>query len=110
MKIYTLKITKNCIPSLSHLIISSISCPIGYERMLRKVGRMRDCTVIIRIHTKYYSGVSREAEPRGDIYIEREIYYKEFMAPHSSTLTWKIPWMGEPGGLQSMGSLGVGHD
>ena len=29
------------------------------------------------------------------------------MAPHSSTLAWKIPWMGEPGGLQSMGSLGV---
>ena len=32
------------------------------------------------------------------------------MAPHSSTLTWKIPWMEEPGGLQSMGSLRVGHD
>ena len=27
------------------------------------------------------------------------------MAPHSSTLSWKIPWMEEPGGLQSMGSL-----
>ena len=26
------------------------------------------------------------------------------MAPHSSTLAWKIPWIGEPGGLQSMGS------
>ena len=26
------------------------------------------------------------------------------MAPHSSTLAWKIPWMEEPGGLQSMGS------
>ena len=32
------------------------------------------------------------------------------MATHSSTLAWKIPWMEEPGGLQSMGSLGVGHD
>ena len=32
------------------------------------------------------------------------------MAPHSSTLAWKIPWMEEPGGLQSMGSLQVGHD
>ena len=29
------------------------------------------------------------------------------MAPHSSTLAWKIPWMEEPGGLQSMGSLGL---
>ena len=27
------------------------------------------------------------------------------MAPHSSTLAWKIPWMEEPGGLLSMGSL-----
>ena len=32
------------------------------------------------------------------------------MAPHSSTLAWKIPWMEEPGGLQSMGSLRVGHN
>ena len=32
------------------------------------------------------------------------------MATHSSTLAWKIPWMEEPGRLQSMGSLGVGHD
>ena len=32
------------------------------------------------------------------------------MAPHSSTLAWKIPWTEEPGGLQSMGSLRVGLD
>ena len=32
------------------------------------------------------------------------------MAPHSSTLAWKIPWTEEPGGLQSIGSLRVGHD
>ena len=32
------------------------------------------------------------------------------MAPHSSTLAWKIPWMEEPGRLQSMVSLRVGHD
>ena len=31
------------------------------------------------------------------------------MAPYSSTLAWKIPWE-EPGRLQSMGSLRVGHD
>ena len=34
----------------------------------------------------------------------------EGMASHSSTLAWKIPWTEEPGGLQSMGSLRVGHD
>ena len=32
------------------------------------------------------------------------------MAPHSSTLAWKIPWTEEPGRLQSMGSWRVGHD
>ena len=32
------------------------------------------------------------------------------MAPHSSTLAWKIPWTEEPGGLQSTGSQRVGHD
>jgi len=32
------------------------------------------------------------------------------MAPHSSTLAWKIPWMEEPGRLQSMGSLRVRYD
>ena len=32
------------------------------------------------------------------------------MATHSSTFAWKTPWTEGPGGLQSMGSLGVGHD
>ena len=32
------------------------------------------------------------------------------MAPHSSTLAWKIPWMEKPSRLQSMGLLRVGHD
>ena len=32
------------------------------------------------------------------------------MAPHSSTLAWKIPWTEEPGRLQSMELLRVGHD
>ena len=39
------------------------------------------------------------------IYIEEKA-----MAPHSSTLAWKIPWTEEPGRLQSMGSLRVRHD
>ena len=32
------------------------------------------------------------------------------MAPHSSTLAWRVPWTEEPGRLPSMGSLRVGHD
>ena len=46
--------------------------------------------------------------------LEFTIYYiyltEKAMAPHSNTLAWKIPWTEEPGGLQSMGSLRVGHD
>jgi len=38
------------------------------------------------------------------------IWREKAMAPHSSTLAWKIPWTEEPGGLQSMGSLRVRHD
>ena len=37
-------------------------------------------------------------------------FLEKAMAPHSSTLAWKIPWMEEPGRLQSMGSLRVGYD
>ena len=38
------------------------------------------------------------------------ILSEKAMAPHSSTLAWKIPWTEEPGRLQSMGSLGVRYD
>ena len=34
----------------------------------------------------------------------------EALTPHCSTLAWKIPWMEEPGRLQSMGSLRIGHN
>ena len=39
-----------------------------------------------------------------------ERFMKKAMAPYSSTLAWKIPQTEEPGKLQSMGLLGVGHD
>ena len=40
---------------------------------------------------------------------QEDLLEKE-MATHSSTLAWKIPWMKESGGLQSMGSQRVGQD
>ena len=48
----------------------------------------------------------RLGQPRGVYFI----VYPKAMAPHSSTLTWKIPWMEEPGRLQSIGWLGLGYD
>ena len=46
----------------------------------------------------------------GHLHIPIALVLEKAMAPHSSTPAWKIPWMEEPGGLQSMGSLRVGHD
>ena len=40
---------------------------------------------------------------------QEDVLEKE-MATHSSTLAWKVPWMEEPGRLQSMGSQRVGHN
>ena len=37
-------------------------------------------------------------------------HLEKAMAPHSSALAWKIPWTEEPGRLQSMGLLRVGHN
>ena len=42
--------------------------------------------------------------------LTRPLSPEKAMAPHSSTLAWKIPWTEEPGRLQSMGSLRVRHD
>ena len=52
-----------------------------------------------------------ESRLLGEISIMSDMYMMEkAMAPHSSTPAWKIPWMEEPGRLQSMGSLKVGYD
>ena len=42
--------------------------------------------------------------------VSSAVISEKAMAPRSSTLAWKIPWMEKPGRLQSMGSLRVGHD
>ena len=43
-------------------------------------------------------------------FLGRDDLLETGMATHSSILAWRIPWMEEPGGLQSMGSLKVRHD
>ena len=45
-----------------------------------------------------------------NICVKLSLTPEKAVAPHSSTLAWKIPWTEEPGGLQSMGLLQVGHD
>ena len=56
----------------------------------------------------YYS-LATKALVEGYLIVFRLLSEKA-MAPHSSTLAWKLPWMEEPGRLQSMGSLSVEHD
>ena len=59
--------------------------------------------ILIKILASYFVGISKLI----NVYMERP---EKAMAPHSSTFAWKIPWMEEPGRLQSMGSLRVGQD
>ena len=42
--------------------------------------------------------------------LDQEDLLEKGMATHSSILAWRIPWAGDPGGLQSIGWQGVGHD
>ena len=44
------------------------------------------------------------------IWVPVTLFEEKAMAPHSSTLAWKIPWTEEPGGLQSMRLLRVGYN
>ena len=72
------------------------------SREVPKVVKMLFC--FPRITYRRLSPTTRKVFSRLLLILEKE------MAPHSSTLTWKIPWSDEPGRLQSMGSLRLGHD
>ena len=68
------------------------------------IGRKLRKTFYVKLLT-----VCQILSPTPDFFFFKEAREKA-MAPHSSTLAWKIPWTEEPGGLQSMGSLRVRHD
>ena len=54
--------------------------------------------------------LGREEPLEKEIATHSSILTEKAMAPHSSTLAWRIPGTGEPGGLPSVGSHRVGHD
>ena len=56
------------------------------------------------------AGLEKAEEPEIKLPTSKGSLMEKEIAPHCSTLAWKIPWMEEPGGLQSMGLLRVGHD
>ena len=63
-----------------------------------------------RDNKAFLSDQWKEIEENNRMGKTRDLFLEKAMAPHSSTLAWKIPWMEDPGGPQSMGSLRVGHD
>jgi len=64
----------------------------------------------IGVHVSFRIVVFSGYIPSGGIVGSYGSFMEKAMAPHSSTLAWKIPWAEEPGRLQSMGLLRVGHD
>ena len=67
---------------------------------------------LVIVHQELEDTVSSPLLPKNSLCARLEKGLKWYLIwnLYSSTLAWKIPWMEEPGGLQSMGSLGVGHD
>ena len=77
------------LPPILYVILPSIQC-LAYRR---------------------YPANIRWVDKRLPLFVgKQENFLEKAMAPHSSTPAWKIPWTEEPGGLQSMGLLRVGHD
>ena len=93
-----------CVPLLSDLIISP-ACGDWETLPSRSVSAL---TVL----GQFFPGMQCAFSGTSWITFFHHLYElkEKAMAPHSSTLAWKIPWMEEPGRLQSMGSLRVGYD
>ena len=93
-----------CVPLLSDLIISP-ACGNWETVPSRSVSAL---TVL----GQFFPGTQCAFSGTSWITFLHHLYElkEKAMAPHSSTLAWKIPWMEEPGRLQSMGSLRVGYD
>ena len=83
----------------------------GERRIFRYVCIYINTHIYTHTHIYVYIYTYIHTHTHTHIYVCVYIYISEkAMAPHSSTLVWKIPWTEEPVRLQSMGSLRVGHD
>ena len=67
-------------------------------------------TIARRDKKSFLSDQCKEIDENNRMGKTRDLFMEKAMASHSSILTWKISWTEEPGRLQSMGSLRVGHD
>ena len=83
---------------------SPFPVPVGEVLYMRYMLRLLNEVMFVEI----ISTVSATQVTRHKCELMRLV--EKAVAPHSSTLAWKIPWTEEPGGLQSMGSRRIGHD
>ena len=104
-------------PPLAIFLIWNKIYHLCLSHLTYKIGKI--AVTIMRLTPSQYSSISSPIIYRhcplwvGHMYINWDALIwctEKATAPHSSTLAWKIPWMEEPGRLQSMGSLRVGHD
>ena len=106
----------SCCGSCSSLHV--LRAPLGRDRRQQLLASLLDsrarCSGRL-VHQKEL-GIDQyfDALTSGSLKFSLFAFYREIsekaMAPHSSALAWKIPWTEEPGRLQSVGSLRVGHD
>ena len=103
-----LKLHIHC--SLSHNTLSQLCLPLwtesGYPRKNKKY--WEDARLVAS--TGNEGLVLENKQDLRESQRPRNRKHSSTMAPHSSTLAWKIPWTEEPGRLQSMGLLRVRHD
>ena len=96
--------------SVSHMIIYMFQCySLKPSHPCLLPQSPKDCSIHLSLLLSHIQGYCYH-HSKFHIYVLVYCIEKKAMAPHSSTLAWKIPWMEEPGRLQSMGSLGVRHD
>ena len=67
-------------------------------------------SIYLVLFSSFFLSLGTRLSIQYNLYTTRLLDLEKAMAPHSSTLVWKIPWTEEPGRLQSMWSLRVGHD
>ena len=84
----------------------------SYAKSIGSISKAVACLLRIKmfVSTNFSSIQQKTLKGRNGFKLSIRIRVLLAMAPHSSTLAWKIPWMEEPGGLQSTGLRRVGHD
>ena len=95
-------------PRFPTLQADSLNCPFGPSVYFMLHAKGLRGILLVLTGSRWRTIWENSPEPIfGNIYSST---MEKAMAPHSSTLAWKIPWMEEPGRLQSMGLRRVGHD